>query len=187
MLFDRYEHEGLLFNMNFKSPCTAPGKVAYRGELVLKQGEIGDSAGRRKPPSAVMRGAVMLADGDRLVMVAGMLDSIDEIPLFFDQYGEDIAPGAKLLFFVVNVAKALSVPFGGHSCTLIPLDDGMVWNELVEELKLEKGDFKDQSPGDKLLTLASAFDDYRPGYPTESWETVVATRTEAVREARGPV
>lgn len=44
MLFDRYEQQGLLFNMNFKEASTTAGKAAYRGELVLVEGEIGDAA-----------------------------------------------------------------------------------------------------------------------------------------------
>lgn len=134
-----------------------------------------------------MRGAVLLSDGDKLVMAAGMLNDVAEIPLFFEKYGEDLAPGAKLLFFVVNVAKPLFTEFGGQTSALIPLQDGMVWNELIEELKLEKGDFKGQSAADKVLTVAGAFDDYKPKYPTVGWDEVVATKTNAVREARGPV
>lgn len=187
MLFDRYEQQGLLFNMNFKEASTTAGKAAYRGELVLVEGEIGDAAGRRKPPTEVMRGAVLLSDGDKLELAAGMLNDVGEIPLFFEKYGEDLVPGAKLLFFVVNVAKPLFTEFGGQTSALIPLQDGMVWNELIDELKLEKGDFKGQSAADKVLTVAGAFADYKPKYPTVGWDEVVATKTNAVREARGPV
>lgn len=187
MIFDRYEQQGLLFNMNFKETCSTPEKAAYRGELVLVEGEIGDTAGRRKPPVAVLKGAVLLAEHDRLILAAGMLDSVNDLPLFFDKYGNDLAPGAKLLFFVVNVAHPLLLAFGGQGSVMIPLQDGMVWNELIEELKLEKGDFKGQSPADKVLTVAQAFADYAPRYPAVAWADVLATRTAAVREARGPV
>ncbi|NMG65632.1 hypothetical protein GPA19_11800 [Azoarcus indigens] len=187
MLFDRYEQQGLLFNMNFKEATSEAGKAAYRGELVLVEGEVGDAAGRRKPPTVVMRGAVLLSDGDKVVMAGGMLNDIDEVPLFFQKYGADLTPDSKLLFFVVNVAKPLFTEFNGSSATLIPLQDGMVWNELIDELKLEKGDFKGQSAADKVLTVAAAFGDYAPKYPTVGWDEVVATKTNAVREARGPV
>lgn len=187
MLFDRYEQQGLLFNMNFKEASTSAGKAAYRGELVLVEGEVGDAAGRRKPPTVVLRGAVLLADGDKITLAAGYVDDVAELPLFFEKYGEDLAPGAKLLFFVVNVAKPLFTEFGGQTSTLVPLQDGMVWNELIDELKLEKGDFKGQSAADKVLTVAGAFDDYKPKYPVVAWDEVLATKTSAVREARGPV
>ena len=44
MLFDRYEQSQLLFNMNFKE--AVGDKAAYRGELVLIEGEVADAQGR---------------------------------------------------------------------------------------------------------------------------------------------
>ena len=45
MLFDAYEQKGLLFNMNFKE---ANGHyAAYRGDLVLELGEVGDALGHQ--------------------------------------------------------------------------------------------------------------------------------------------
>ena len=60
MLLNTYEQNGRLFNMNFIEEAGA-GVSGYRGELVLVQGEVGDSAGRRKPPVSVIEQAVMLA------------------------------------------------------------------------------------------------------------------------------
>ena len=49
MLFDLYEEKGLLFNTNF---AEGDGKLsAYRGDLVLGLGEVGDALGHRKPPT----------------------------------------------------------------------------------------------------------------------------------------
>ena len=61
MLLDTYETQGLLFNSNFKDSVGA-GQQAYRGDLVLIEGEVADAMGRRKPPLATMIGAVLLAD-----------------------------------------------------------------------------------------------------------------------------
>ena len=71
MLLDNYEQSGLLFNTNFKSATSKDGIVGYRGELVLIEGEVGDDKGHTKPPVAVMRHAILLAEGDKLSFVAG--------------------------------------------------------------------------------------------------------------------
>jgi hypothetical protein len=49
MLLDTFETQGLLFNSNFKDAAGA-GLQAYRGDLVLIEGEVADTMGRRKPP-----------------------------------------------------------------------------------------------------------------------------------------
>ena len=148
MLLDTYEKNGLLLNMNFKEPAAA-GLTGYRGELVLKQGEVADDAGRRLPPEAVLKAVVMLAGADKLALVAGLLDDAANLPLFFALYGQDVAADTKLIFLVANLPKPAQVNLGEFGCELIPLPEGMVWNELVDMLYLEKGDFKGQSAADK--------------------------------------
>ncbi|WP_054774324.1 hypothetical protein [Methylogaea oryzae] len=51
MLLNRYEHDQLLFNANLKGATTQAGLEAYRGDLVLEEGEIADALGRRKRPT----------------------------------------------------------------------------------------------------------------------------------------
>ena len=52
MLYDRYEQNQLLFNMNFKE--AVGDKAAYRGELVVVEGEVADAQGRRMAPKGVL-------------------------------------------------------------------------------------------------------------------------------------
>jgi hypothetical protein len=160
MLLDTYETQGLLFNSNFKDNAGA-GLQAYRGDLVLIEGEIADAMGRRKPPLATMIGAVLLADEAKLKFVAGSLDEIAQLDAFIVKYQADFAPGMGALLFVVNIAKPMLVELAGVSFALLPLADGLVWNELVDELRLDKSDFKGQSSGAKVHTLYKAFQDYR--------------------------
>ena len=61
MLIDRYE--SLFFNANFKEAASEAGFVAYRGELVLKEGDVADAQGRRKPPVEVMKQAILMTAG----------------------------------------------------------------------------------------------------------------------------
>lgn len=187
MLFDRYEQDQLLFNINFKESCSDAGKSAYRGELILIQGEVGDAQGRRKPPHLVLRHAIALAEGDKLALLAGSLDDVMNIKEVLAQYQADLKPGAVLMLFVVNIPKHLTVAIEGITCYLISMQDGMAWNEMCELLGLEKGDFKGQSAGDKVVTACNAFVDFKPKYPVVDLEAALATRNDAKRDARGPV
>ncbi len=187
MLFDRYEQDQLLFNTNFKESCSEPGLSAYRGELILVEGEVGDAQGRRKPPHLVMRQAIALAEGDKLLLLAGSLDDVLHIREVLGKYQPDLKPGAVLMLFVVNIPQSLTVTMDGINCYLISMQDGMAWNEMCELLGLEKGDFKGQSAADKVLTAYRAFAEFKPKYPVVDLEAALATRNDAKRDARGPV
>jgi len=188
MLFNRYEQDQLLFNMNFKEACTEAGKAAYRGELVLIQGEVGDAQGRRKPPHAVLRQAVALANGDKLELLVGSLDDVLNTKEVMSVYGPDLAPNAIIMLFVVNIPKPLVVQLEGYKFYMVPLTDGIAWNEMAEMLGLEKEDFKGQSAGDKVITAYKAFSDYTPKkFETLGYDAALATRNDAKRESRGPV
>jgi hypothetical protein len=188
MLLEKYEQEGLLFNTNFNEHTSEPGKVAYRGELVLVEGEVADSQGRRKPPVSVMRHAVLLSDHNKLAMVVGSLDHLSQMQSFIDKYKGDFAEGMKAVFFVVDLKDALQLDVEGEHFVLIPLTEGVAWNEMVDELALEKSDFKGQSAGDKVLTLFGEMADYAPKYPTvASMEEALSYTADIKREGKGAV
>lgn len=186
MLFDTYEQQGLLFNMNFKDK-TSNGLQAYRGDLVLVEGEIADDAGRRKPPTAIVRQAVLLADGDKLKMTAGFLNELAEIKTYLGLYKGGITPETKALFFVVNIPKPLDVDIDGTLFHFSPRVDGMVWTEMGDELRLEKDDFKGQSAADKVVTMYAGFKDYKPKAEKVSLEAALGMTIEAKRVDRGAV
>jgi len=186
MLLDTYETQGLLFNSNFKDGAGA-GLQAYRGDLVLIEGEVADAMGRRKPPLATMVGAVLLADETKLKFVSGSLDEIAQLNAFIEKYQPDFAPGMGALIYVVNIAKPMIVELAGIQFALLPLTDGLVWNELVDALRLEKSDFKGQSSGEKVKTLYKAFQDYRPRGDVVSYETALTQITDAKRTIYGAV
>jgi hypothetical protein len=186
MLLDRYENDQQLFNVNFKE-AAGDGLYAYRGDLVVVDGEIADAQGRRKPPVVGMIGAVVLTDGDKIKMMAGSLDDMDDIKPLLAKYQGDFAPDMKAVLYVVNVAKPVVTELGGVKAVLIPMSDGMVWNELVDELALEKSDFKGQSSAEKVVTVYNALGDYKPKYEAMPLEAAMASKTAAKRESRGPV
>ena len=80
MLLDRYET--YFFNSNFREAASESGWEAYRGELVLVEGEIADDQGRRKPPHALFKQAIVLAKGEELKLISGSLEELQHWPAF---------------------------------------------------------------------------------------------------------
>ena len=83
MLLSNYEGRSLLFNQNFQENLAAAGVDAYRGELVIREGDVGDAQGRRKPPKSVLKQAVMLS-AERIKMLSGFLDELAELPALLE-------------------------------------------------------------------------------------------------------
>lgn len=187
MLLDRYEQQSLLYNINFKDAAGTDGWQAYRGDLTLVEGEIADASGRRKPPVAGIAGAVILTNGEKIKMIAGFLDAISDLPVFIERYSGDFADDMKALFYVPNVHAPIQAEAAGKTFVLIPLTDGMVWNEMMDELSLEKSDFKGQSAAEKVVTMYEGFASYKPKYATLSLDEALSKATSAKREDRGPV
>lgn len=185
MLLDRYE--SLFFNANFKEAATQAGWAAYRGELVLKEGEVADSQGRRKPPHEVLKQAALLAAGDELKLITGSLDALQHVPSLLEKYGAEIKPGTIGIFFTVNIDKPFVSTINGVPLTFIPLAQGMAWNELIDIAALEKGDFKGQSSADKVLTVYNALLGSKFKYPEMPLEEAMTKTNSTKRENHGAI
>lgn len=185
MALKQYEQNSLLLNTNFLE--TADDMTGYRGELVLVEGEIADDKGRKKPPLAVMRHAIVLEQNDKLLLVVGMIDRLDMVESFLELYKDDLAADAKVLFYVVNLTEAVQVDKDGIHFVLIPLTEGVAWNELVDELCLEKSDFKGQSPTGKIITVYDELKSYAPKYETVDYDTAMGKTADIKREGYGAV
>ncbi len=186
MLLDTFESQGLLFNSNFKDNAGS-GLQAYRGDLVLIEGEIADTMGHRKPPLSTMIGAVLLADAAQLKFISGSFDDIAQLTIFVEKYQAFFAPGMGTLIFVVNIDKPMQVAVADSEIALLPLADGLAWNELLDELHLDKSDFKGQSSGQKVATLYQAYQSYRPRGDKVSIDVALTRATEAKRAVYGAV
>ncbi len=186
MSLQRYKENNLLFNINFLESTSTPGLWGYRGELVLVEGEVADAKGHAKPPVEVMRGAAILAD-EQLKLLIGSIDQLSVFDDFLQKYQADFAPDMAALVYVVNLKSPVTVEAGGVKFILIPLVQGVPWNEVIDELGLEKSDFKGQSAADKILTLYGELKSYKPKYPPVSLDELYGMTVEAVREGWGAV
>lgn len=185
MLFDTYEPKGLLFNMNFKE--SEGSYAAYRGDLVLGLGEVGDALGHRKPPTATIKNTIVLAEHDKIKLYVGSLDDLALLPRIFDYYQADFAPDVRLVLFVVNIDKPLVIEHGGRSIAAIGMQEGLIWNELIDLAALDKGDFKGQSPTGKIVTVYKALADYKPKGDKVTFDEAMKRTVELKRAGRGPV
>ncbi|BBI99405.1 hypothetical protein FGKAn22_10980 [Ferrigenium kumadai] len=185
MLFDTYEQKGLLFNMNFKE--ASGSYAAYRGDLVLELGEVGDALGHRKPPVSTIKNTIVLAENDKIKLYVGSLDDLTLLPKVLDYYQADFAPDVKIILFVVNIDKPLVIELGGLSIAAIGMQEGLIWNELIDLAALDKGDFKGQSASEKIVTVYKALGDYKPKGDKVSFDGAMTRTVELTRAGRGPV
>ncbi|MES9846114.1 MAG: hypothetical protein ABW162_02135 [Candidatus Sedimenticola sp. PURPLELP] len=186
MPLEKYNESGLLFNSNFLEKTSTDGITGYRGELVLVQGEIADAKGHHKPPVEVMRGAILLAD-EKLNLMIGAIDDVSFITHLVEKYQNDFSDDMLALLYVVNISEPAQVEVGGVNFVLIPLVQGVTWNEVLDELALEKSDFKGQSAADKIITLYDEMQSYKPKYPSLTLDDVLESATDTVREGWGAV
>ncbi|MEW8509630.1 MAG: hypothetical protein AB2608_02245, partial [Candidatus Thiodiazotropha sp.] len=91
------------------------------------------------------------------------------------------------VIYVVNLERSVVVEADGIGFILIPLLQGVPWNEVIDELGLEKSDFKGQSAADKILTLYDELKAYTPKYPQIGLDELYGLATDEVREGWGAV
>lgn len=185
MSLDRYE--SLFFNANFKEAASEAGLVAYRGELVLQEGEVADAQGRRKPPTDVLKQAILLGDGNGLKLISGSLDELQQFSFVVEKFGPGFDASTIAVFFTVNIPTGFTATVNGAKVAFIPLVQGMVWNELADLVALDKGDFKGLSAADKVTTVYSALKSHKFKLPESTVEEALKTTNDAKRETHGAI
>lgn len=187
MLLNQYKEQELIWQTTFLGEASTKGIFALRGELIIKEGNIEPKSGKRLPPELLAKQIVTLEKDGKLTFLAGFVHKLEHLPLFLQRYKGDFALKGPCVFYVENISKEVQTTVEDISCVLLPIDEGLVWNEMMEELYLEKGDFKGQTPEDKVVTMAEAMDSYKPKYETVSYEEAEKLTFEVKKEARGPV
>lgn len=185
MSLERYAP--LFFNSNFTEVASDASLVAYRGELILQEGEIADANGRRKPPTEVLKQGILLGAKDGLKLVSGSLDELQQFPFLLEKAGVDFTAETIGVFFTVNIPKGFVTTVNGATLAFIPLVQGMVWNELSDLVALDKDDYKGLSAADKVATVYRALKSYKFKYPALSVEEALKTTNNAKRETHGAI
>lgn len=185
MLLDRYEP--YFFNSNFREAASDATWEAYRGELIVIEGEVADDQGRRKPPVALFKQAIVLGQGDELKLLSGSLEELQHWPFLMEKFGSGLNPSTVAVMFTVNIPKPFVSVVNGATVAFIPLTEGLCWNELIDLAALEKGDFKGQGAADKVLTAFNAFKGHKFKYPEMSVDEALKTTNNAKRENHGAI
>jgi len=119
--------------------------------------------------------------------VVGQLEQMSSLSTFVEKYKAEFSEKMLSVIYVVNLEKPLQVEVEGINFVLIPLVQGVPWNEVIDELGLEKSDFKGKTSADKVYTLYRELKDYKPKYPTTSLDDALAATNNATREGWGAV
>jgi hypothetical protein len=189
MLLESYDKQGLLFITSVLGATGEKGVSAFRGDLVLKQGAFREgSTTDRKPPELVLHQAAILADSEKFLFVSGLFYELKEVSVFLGRYLPALKPETVTLFFVENIVEPIQVELEGVLFKFMPYRDGMVWNETLDLLYLEKADLKGQSAEDKVVTVYESAQSFSTKTPAigfdEALTKIVVVKKEA---AVGPV
>jgi hypothetical protein len=162
MLLEDYQAKGLLTVTLVNGQTGQAGVYAYRGDLVLKEGALREgSDSDRKPPEALFIHSALIIADDKIKFINGLLPTLDLLPVFVAKYKADIAADCVALVYVENISKPLQVVLEGVTYQLLPFKEGLVWNEILEELYIEKSELKGQSAEDKVAIAYAAAKDYK--------------------------
>lgn len=184
MLLDQFKEKGILFNVNLVG--TTGCAEIYRGDLVLELGEKTER-GDRMPPVNIARQGVLLVVDNKIQMIAAGLDRLSDLPMVVEHYSADYAADCRTLFFVHNIKVPLVVTLAGTDYLVEPLADGMIWNEILELLCIEKGDIKSQSAEEKVLTVYEELKAYKTKAKAVDYDSALAYELQVRSSARGPI
>lgn len=185
MTIESYAEQDQLWNISVKE--AVGDDYAYRGELILIPGEVGDAHGHRKPPISLMRQTIIYEQGGKFVLLAGALDDLAEINNLLARYKDVFAPEMGAMLFVVNITERMLVKIDGMTFELIPMVEGTSWNEMMDMFALDKSDFKGQKPGQKVATLYDGYKDHTPKGTEVSLDEALTRTADIKREMRGAV
>lgn len=191
MLLDSYNSQGLLTISSVLGKTSTAGLTAWRGDLVLIEGAMREGATNpndRNPPKLLIHQAAMLADSDKILFLNGMVYQLESLAVFVEKYKAGLTADTLALVYVENIAEQMVVQLEGFTFKLLPYREGMVWNETMELLYIEKADLKGQSAEDKVITVYEAAKSFKFKGEALTYEAALTKTVEVKREASyGPV
>lgn len=148
---------------------TASG-FAFRGEIGIKLAE--SIAGEKRPPEIKTDQVFMFSDGDKISFYSSFLDNLADLEGLHALMSPFFTPDGKYVIYAGNVdlLKKYAVKLGDISYHILPLDEGTVYNELLDLCYIEKGDLKKLDMGEKIETLAAAARKISAKFPETAWE-----------------
>lgn len=159
MLLEKYNSQGLLWITTLVGKTSTAGLSAFRGDLILIEGALNEGSTNihdRKTPELVINQAAVLADSNKILFINGLFYKLEHLPIFVEKYKDALDADTVALLYVENIAVPMQIVYEGITFKLLPYKEGMVWNETLEALYIEKSDLKGQSGEDKVIILYEA-------------------------------
>jgi hypothetical protein len=157
-----------LQNPVFKGLTHKPGRFGFRGELALRfSTQLADEA---RPPELTCDQVMATATvGESTIpFFCGYLLSFEHLKDVAEVLGSALSAGGKYFLFCNNMdlSKKYQVPYKGAMFYVLPIDEGTVYNELLELLYLERNDLKKLDTAAKLDAIAEVAVKYDVTYDT---------------------
>jgi len=184
-ILDALQTRGILYQPSVNG-ATSEGAEAYRGELILIPGKI-NATGNQSPPEMLVKQGLLLAKDGKITFLAGFVHKLAHLNTMAEILFAECSDTAQFFFYVENINKSLNVSLQDRTLTVFPLDEGTVWNELIDSLNLEKGDFKGLSAPDKVEKVADEALSFKPAFDTMSMADAEGLTFKVEKETRGPV
>jgi hypothetical protein len=173
--FATLDAEGRLLSPVHKGPV-GPGLFGFRGEIALKFAE--KFADEARPPEVKLDQVMMTAASgtNSIAFLAGFAVSLEHLRLLCQVLGDKLSPAGKYFFFAGNldISKKYQMAYGGATFWVLPLDEATVYNELLDEFRIEKSDLKKLDTAGKLAAIAAKAAEFTEKWPQISFEEGLA-------------
>ena len=172
----RLDRDGRLLNPVFKAATKTSGRFGFRGELALRFApKLADEA---RPPelTADQVMAVAQSGAAKVPFFTCYLLSFEHLKDVATVLGDTLEPGGKYFAFCNNIdlAARYQVPMGEATFYVLPIDESTVYNEILDLLRLEKGELKRLDTAGKLDAVADAALKFDQHFPVISFDEGVA-------------
>ncbi len=188
MLLEKFDSQALLWITTLVGKTTTPGLSAFRGDLVLIEGAIREGSTNirdRKTPELVINQAAILADSDKILFINGLFFRLEHLPIFVEKYKEALTPDTVAVLYVENIATPIQLVYEGITFKLLPYKEGMIWNETLEALYIEKAELKGQTAEDKVTTMYEAAKTFKIKSDPISFEEALTKTIEVKKDLSG--
>lgn len=176
----------LQWQASFNGATSVTGHWAYRGALIIVPGKV-LSADKQLPPKATLKQAIVVADAEKYLFIAGELETFDSFEPFVEKYKPMLTPETCIALYVIDLDSNVKFTYEGLTVYAYSLDESSVWNELLEAGDLEKGDLKKLKNDEKIDTLYDAVVKTGLRAPEKSYEEAKALKSTAHKEFFGAV
>ena len=160
-----------LFSPVYKGPLKKPGSEGFRGEIALKFAKL--LADEARPPEMSGFQLMFASTGDKLDFFSVEVKSLAYLRELRDVFGDLLKADGKYFVFAgnVDISKKYMIELDGISFYILPLDEGTVYNEMLELVGLDRNELKKLETDAKLVRIAEAAGKFKSSkFPSITFE-----------------